>query len=379
MQIHPEIKNLFKRDVLQMKILFYTANGVGLGHLRRTQLIAQELKKEVILVTSSLSPQKLGKFFNHLVKLEPFTDELDRDESKYLKARLKNKEKLSEAVKRFKPDAIVLDFYLGDHKFVFYPLEYALADFPGKKIFVWRLSFNKPLLELRKNAYRLSYFDKIIIPHAKDEISFFSPSFLEEIEGNNRFEICGPIFKKMDEKFLPALKKKYRILPKDFLITLTLGAGGGDLKGCQSPDKIIRTFFKIYPELIRKIPNLKVILSTGPYFKKELKSPGIKITQFEENLTELFSLSNLVISTAGYNSCNELVQAKVPLVLIPLKRGNDEQFKRAQYLKSKGIARVIENISERNLLEAILDSKKMNSINLVSGNKEAAGVILKDD
>ena len=362
------------------KILFYTSNGIGLGHLKRTQLIAEELKKEVVLTTSSLFPQKLGNFFNHLVRLNPLTEELNNNEEKYLKAREENKENLIKAVSKYRPSAIVSDIYLSDHKYTFYSLEHALKSFPGKKIFIWRLSFNKPLLELRKNAYKLSFFDKIIIPHSKEEISFSSQSFLKEIEKNNRFEIVGPIFKKANKKLFPLVKKKYNISSKDFILTITLGAGGGNLKGCQNPNKIIETFLNIYPKLIKKIPNLKVILSTGPYLEKELKEfPGIKIVQFEENLAELFFLSNLVISTAGYNTCNELIQAKVPSILIPLKRGNDEQFKRTQYLNSKGIAQVIENLSEEKLLKLILNLKKLNLINLVSGNKKAAEVILKDE
>jgi len=256
------------------KILFYTANGIGLGHLRRTQLIAEELKKEIVLATSSLSPQKLGKFFDQLVKLEPFTDELDRNESKYLKARLENKNRLLKAVKKFKPNIIVSDFYLGDHKYIFYPLENALNNFSGRNIFIWRLSFNNPLLELRRNAHKLSHFNKIVIPHSKEEISFFSLPFLETIENDNRFEIVGPIFKKMDKKLFPFLKKKYKISPDDFILTIALGAGGGNLKGCQSPNGIIKIFLKIYPELTKRIPNLKVILTLIPeasVFSNELK------------------------------------------------------------------------------------------------------------
>jgi len=74
-----------------------------LGHLRRTQLIAQELKKEkieIILATSSLHPQILGNFFDNFVKIGPLSDDLLKNPQKTLKTKLDNGKIFFESFKK---------------------------------------------------------------------------------------------------------------------------------------------------------------------------------------------------------------------------------------------------------------------------------------
>jgi len=376
------------------RVLFYTANGVGLGHLRRTQLIAEELRKkkiEVVLATSSLSPQILGKFFDHLIRLEPFTEKLSDDELAYLKARTKNEKRLLAAVKKFKPDLIVGDFHLSKRNFVFLTLKKVLDSFPIKNVFIWRIdSFKNFPSIIKELESRIKYFNKIIIPHSQIELVELLPfSFLKKISADKRFEISGPIFQKLDKNKLDQCRKKYNISSKDFIITITLGAGGGLKDYCDFPDKIVQGFLNIYSQLARNIPNLRSFLILGPYFKKTPRksSFGLKVVRFENNLLELMKVSNLVVSTAGYNTCNELIEARTPSILIPLKRGGSEQFDRADFFEKKGVSAAIKNISSRKLLEAIMSSKDnlsgmKNSFKNFSdwgwGNKSATKIILKE-
>ncbi len=55
----------------------------------------------------------------------------------------------------------------------------------------------------------------------------------------------------------------------------------------------------------------------------ELIQPG-------PNLPDLFSRSDIVISTAGYNSVLELAETDVPTLLIPIERTYDDQYMRAR-------------------------------------------------
>src|SRR3989339_67286 len=219
------------------RILFYTSNGVGLGHLRRTQLIAEELKRkkvEVALATSCLSPQKLGKFYDHLVKLNPFTTELCKDEKLYLKALSQNSEKLLKAVNKFKPNLIISDFYLSRRNFTFLALEKVFNSFLVKNIFVWRVdSFKNFPIIVKELEDRIKRFDKIILPHSPMELTELLPApFLKKISADKRFEISGPIFQKLDKNELSRLRKKYGLSSNDFVITVTLGAGGGLRDSC---------------------------------------------------------------------------------------------------------------------------------------------------
>ncbi|PIP15125.1 hypothetical protein COX47_01375 [Candidatus Roizmanbacteria bacterium CG23_combo_of_CG06-09_8_20_14_all_35_49] len=375
------------------KILFYTANGVGLGHLRRSCLIAEKIRSEnvkIILVTSAFSPQIFGKFFDSLIRLIPLSDKLLDSPSKTRKARVKNGQKFTEVIREFKPDIIIADFYLTS-PFTFYTFKHALDQFPTQCVFIWRLNDNQKFKNNFNNKnHRLDYFQKIILPHNPDELkSLLSPLIFKKIKNNKKFSVTGPIFKKIDKNKIDFCRRKYKICAKDFLITVGLG-GGGELKAgeCESSGKIIKSFLDIYPRLSKEIPKLRAIIITGPYFSdfKKKSLSRLKFIKFEENFIELVKISNLAVSTAGYNTCNELIVAKTPAVLVPLKRGDKEQFERAHYLEKKGIVKIFENKSSNELLKLILNVKdNLNKMKLnfkkfsdwKQGDKKTAKIILK--
>jgi len=370
------------------KILFYTSNGISLGHLQRSCQISKAIrienrKAKIILITSSLKPSIFGKFFDHCVQTIPLSDKLVQEP--FQEARLENTDVVLSAFEHFKPDLVVADFLLGSH-FTFYPLKYALDNFPTKSIFIWRLGEIKNLADdLEKEKNKLGYFKKIILPYDKAELK--NTLILKD----SKFEISGPVFREIDKNKISFCREKYRISSKYFLITITLG-GGGELKvgKCESPSKIVENFLKIYPQLKKLIPNLKVVISIGPYYNKKNMSKlnvfgEIKVVEFEENFLELIHLSNLVISPAGYNTCQEIIQAGTPAVLVPLWRKNKEQFERAQYLKKKGIVNVLQGNSPARFLKLITDSynnleemkvnfKKFPELN--AGNQDIAKIIL---
>jgi len=346
-------------------ILFYTANGVGLGHLQRSFLIAKKIKskdRKIILVTSAFSPQIFGKFFDSLIQLIPLSDKLLNSSSKTREARINNGQKFAKAIKKFKPDIIIADFYLTS-PFTFYALKHTLDRFPIQSVFIWRLSDSQKFYkDFNDENDRLDYFQKIILPHSQKELkSLLSLSFFKKIKNNNRFSITGPILKKIDKKKIDFCRKKYKISSRDFLIVVTLGGGGKFIEGqCDAPERIIKKFLNIYPSLINIIQNLKVIIIAGPYLQnlKKKSSSQLKFIRFEKNILELIKLSDLVISTAGYNTCNELLTSKTPAILTPLMRGDKEQFERASYLEKKGILKVSKNDSSHQLFNLIIDCKK---------------------
>ena len=359
-----------QRSMPRNTILFYTANGVGLGHLRRISLIIERLKSksentEIILVTSAQSPRIFGIFFKHCFKLMPLTDELLKKPSKMLLIRSYNAEIFLRALKKFKPDLIVADFNLTLCQFAFYPIVYALDRLPTKSILIWRLrDYKESLKDFRKLRGRLAYFNKIILPHNFTELKELSSLslLLKNPIFRERYIITGPIFKKINKEKVKKCYEKYNISNKDFLITITLGGGGSfnELSGaCESSCNIVKNFLKIRPLLVKKIPNLKSIIVTGPYFKsfKKKSMARSKFVKFEKNLLELLKISNIAISTAAYNTCNELIEAKSPSILVPLMRGGHEQFERAAYLEKMGIAKVFKNGSPKDFFDLIMNCK----------------------
>ena len=346
------------------KILFYTANGVGLGHLRRSCLITKEISSKnvkIILVTLASSPQIFGRFFDSLIQLTPLSDKLLNSPSKTQETRITNGRKFVKAIRKFRPNLIIADFYLAS-PFTFSAFQYALDRNSTQSIFIWRLgSKYRNYEDFKDQDNKFRYFEKVIIPHAFEEVKNLLPlSVFRKIEKDDKFSIVGPIFKKSNQIKLNSCRNKYKVSNNDFLITVSLGGGGKLEYGkCDGPEKIVNGFLDIYPDLFKAISNLRVIINIGPYFSdfKNRSTSRLKFVRFEEDLLELLTLSNLVISTAAYNICNELIEAKIPSILFPLMRGSREQFERAHYLEKKGIAKVFENGSSVELLKLILNVK----------------------
>jgi predicted glycosyltransferase len=70
---------------------------------------------------------------------------------------------------------------------------------------------------------------------------------------------------------------------------------------------------------------------------------GIVIERFRADLPALFARAALSISQAGYNTAIELLQARVPMVLVPFAEAAEtEQTLRARLLAAAGMARMVE-------------------------------------
>jgi len=70
---------------------------------------------------------------------------------------------------------------------------------------------------------------------------------------------------------------------------------------------------------------------------------GIVIERFRADLPALFTGAALSISQAGYNTAIELLQARVPMVLVPFaEAAESEQTLRARLLTEAGVAQMVE-------------------------------------
>jgi predicted glycosyltransferase len=346
------------------QVLFYVTNGMSLGHLQRVANIAEQTRNrtkriKIILATSSLSPSIFGKFYDHLVALIPLSDAMLKIPNE--KTRRRNSKKLAAAFLKYKPDLVVADFYLPSN-FTFYPLKFALQSHRVKTFFIWRLGEKKNCLkDLRSEKDKIDYFDKAWLPYAAHEIKEIGgPALLHSIKGDKKFKICGPIFRSIKKDAINYVRRKYGIESEACLITASFG-GGGEIKAaqCHSPRGIYRQILRAYPKLVKSIPRLKIVICLGPYYNHMLVSNDKIITvKFEKNLVELFSLSKLVIATAGYNICQDIIAAQVPALLTPVLRKDREQFDRAYYLEKKGIAMIWREDSNENFGEAIVKCYK---------------------
>lgn len=415
------------------KILFYTANGVGLGHLRRTSLIAESIKEiepnaKIFFVTMCPRVVFLDALEISYKKISPITDKMLVEENyqEFKKAKTRNELVLKKAIQEFKPSVIVADI----HCFVnfSFPQSILLPEFTRiKKILIFRKGDKTSFVKLLKNYQskkgyqdsiiekfdskalnqvlpmrlfvgldKLNLFDKIILPHTEKKLKKVLPkSVLKKTKRDSKFVFAGPIFRKINKKEIKACREKHNIAEKDFLVTCILGGGGELVYGkCESVVGLAISLLKNIEKILKIKANIKVIIVTGPLFKytkilaefPSVKKKIVRIVQYEESLLELMRLSKLIITPVGYNAGNEIIEARTPALLYPLVRGDqEEQQERARQFELLGIAKVLRSPQPdklaRVIKECIREREKMQKQfeklpKPKSGNKKAARKIL---
>lgn len=349
-----------------MRILFVASNCAGLGHLNRMTCVAKEIRK--------LNPKHQMLFLT-----APGKDIFLKNEFKYVEIPLSDRtlaedgyypdldvHASSQIIKEYRPDVVVFDTH-----------------FPLPLLKIAKLRGIKTVVILRKS--KKDYFNKMIglkgidifiLPHEKAEFTNYP------IPKGNKVVFVGPIIREFDKSKIKEVIKEYDIKKDDFIVTFMCGSGGGK----ESRD-FIYAADRVYNQLQKKIRNLKFIILTGLYFTEEIKNKGIVVKKFEPEIMNLMRASDLVVAVAGYNTCNEIILAKVPSILIPGKRSNEEQKERAEYMQKYGISMVLKRIDRKNIAESVLKfyqsmnmrrrmKKSFSKIKLRAGNRKSGQKII---
>lgn len=168
---------------------------------------------------------------------------------------------------------------------------------------------HRKAIQLRKYYYN---FDRVFI--LKDIIDINKVS--------NKEFIVSPI------KNITILKKRDKKLLNNILIT----CGGGG-----RPSSAL--FFKIIKKVVKKIYSLdksiKFTIIIGNS-NKRLKLPNSKILSWSKKFIKLLKYNDLVISEAGYFTILDLINIKIPAILIPGERRIDNQELRALKYQESG-------------------------------------------
>jgi UDP-N-acetylglucosamine--N-acetylmuramyl-(pentapeptide) pyrophosphoryl-undecaprenol N-acetylglucosamine transferase len=172
----------------------------------------------------------------------------------------------------------------------------------------------------------------------------------------------------------------------------TIVAFGGSL----GAEKINNAVINLY-NYFKDNDKIQILLISGKRFYRQLvesknniiRSEGkliFKIFEYINEMNEVYSMSDLIISRAGANTVSEIIEYNIPSILIPYPRAVDNhQFYNADFLVSRGKAVMIEDkfLSERKLVEVIKELagnnwhkyKEMKKLELGDIKKNSAGLI----
>lgn len=353
------------------KILLYSHDTFGLGNIRRTLLLAQELidqypKAAVLLITGSqmIHSFRIPKGVDY-IKL-PCLDRIDaeRYESRFLL-------ECSDAVKRtrsaiiertvlgFAPDLMIVDKRPAGVDGELTDTLAALRErnFPTRLVLGIRDILDEPhktretLRNNRSFEFIRDYYNEVWI-YGSQSIFDTVREYDFPTDVARMTHYCGYLKR-------PTVAGQRNDGPPRVLVTT---GGGGD------GSRMIQAYLEGLSNLPRNVA-LRSTVVFGPQMSAAAQTSisehfgyltDVEFREFEPELTQLYAEADLVVSMAGYNTVCELLSSGCNAILVPRAEPVKEQLIRARLLAAEGLFDVVEpdELSPETLINKVLASLK---------------------
>ena len=349
------------------RILLYSHDTYGLGHLRRSLSVAAQIAGDIpnahqLLITGSMVAGAFGLPPRlDMVKLPALSK---RSSGKYkartlplsLKRTLAWREQMIlQAVVNFKPHLILVDKVAGGvHGELLPTLRHLKVWSPRTKIVLGMRDIEDSPVATRAE------WAKNKIPHLLDNVydaillygqrALFDPLSAYEMSPSAAAKVieCGYLRRALSlsdplaasRRSPKAIRRELAIGDKQ-LVLLTVGGGGDGYE-------IIKTYQEMLATQFGNAPYHSVIV-TGPLMaegKRQLLRQAtyqqpITLLEFTPDLVSYMAAADLVVSMAGYNTVCEILSLQKRAILIPRMRVRAEQSLRAMRLAERGLAQLL--------------------------------------
>ena len=332
-----------------LKVLLYSHDSVGLGHLRRNLAIAGEITAKfenstVMIVTgSACATQFVLPRNTDLIKIPTITKD---DAGDYvtdsfggsLQVTLAFRSKMIlEAFRSFEPHLVIVDHQLTGLK------GEALAMLREAKTKESLLFFGMRDVKDGAEAVRRAWdnadcrwalnncYDQVCV-YGMQEVFDPREAYAPLLDEVKRCDFTGFIVR-------PEKHVATRQAPRARKKVLVIFGGGGD--GAQRAEQYLQALTNtpahwdshiitgplMDPDVIRRLTSKA---------KKIQPLGSVTIKRFHRDIPRLLSRVDAVVSMAGYNSCAEILQSGVPAVLMPRSFPREEQLIRAMRMAQLG-------------------------------------------
>lgn len=338
------------------RILLYSHDTFGLGHLRRSLAIAAQIAQDIpgasqLLLTGSMVagafdlPPGLD-----MVKLPALTKRSDgRYTARVLPLTLKQtlnwrEQMILQAAINFEPDLLLVDKAAAGVQGELLPtLRYLKAwspqtrlvlgmrdieDAPAATIREWRANGVPALLE--------DVYDQILYYGQRSVFDAVAQYRMSDVAAGKLVE-CGYL-RRAQHTRLPAEVRQELGIGEQPLVVVTVG-GGGD------GHELINGYLQMLSQS-RCLP-FHSLLVTGPLMTDERRDlleqmadrPDVTFMKFTPDLVSYMRAADLVISMAGYNTTCEILSLQKRAILVPRVKVRQEQKLRASHLADLGLTR----------------------------------------
>jgi predicted glycosyltransferase len=355
------------------RILMYSQDSYGLGHLRRATNLANALVNErpdlsvLLVVDSPVAPffdlQERIDFVKlpTVVKVAAGVFRPGSLLTSYGLVRAMRATVNREVLSRFHPDLVLVDHMPGGANRDLVPalrlirsLNYStrvvlgvrdIIDDPAVTCDVWR----------REGFYDTlkRYYDSVLIYGSPDVFATASKYEIDRVlPGEVRY--CGYVCNMDSVKDPQHVRDKLEIGDEPIIVVM---AGGG-----ADAFRLMETYLKALPLVTNRSTTVMV---TGPFMPEEQRKTlrdrarelGVQIrTSVSDSMSHL-NAADLVVSMAGYNTVSEILRFRKRAILVPRPGPSLEQQMRARIFSERGFVTAIapQDLSAPRLATAIMD------------------------
>ena len=342
-----------RRNNPSHRFLFYSHDGLGLGHTRRHLVVARALaelapESSILLATGADIVSRLGLVPPIDILKLPGLRKVSNEE--YVPRRLGipvseiralRSALLTAAIEAYRPDVVLVDKHPFGAKGEFRAGLEELRAAGGRAVLGLRDILDEPANVLKEwSAHRMrerisEFYDLVLV---YGERSVFDPiveyRFPEVLAARTRF--CGYVLDHDDAGALPE-----NSTPEDRSRATVLATTGGGEDGFF----LLETFLRAAADRSWKGIAVAGPMSSGPELER-LRSlaagSDVELHTFVPNLSQMFRSVDALVCMGGYNTLVEAVSSGVPTVCVPRTSPRSEQLIRARAFAKLDLLSVLE-------------------------------------
>jgi predicted glycosyltransferase len=339
-----------KEHIQPARIAIYSQDGFGLGHMRRTSLIAAQigqLRPNTSILT--LSDSQLGQFFpmshhHDYVKLPSIAkDSPGRWKATHLEMPFEEvlelrKQLIRSVLLSFAPQILLVDHMPHGAMGELVPALDALQEAQSQTQIVLGIRdiLDAPEVITQRwsveGAYETirRYYSRVLIYGMRDVFDVASQyKFPEAIADMVRY--CGYVANPQPPAGTARIRARYLAgAPANTRLVVAMAGGGADAYPLMSTllDTVAR---------LESVQPVVLALITGPFMPPELaadlnqraRRAPVRVIESVEDTLNYIAAADLVIAMGGYNTTMEILRVKKPAILVPRVGPSAEQRTRA--------------------------------------------------
>jgi predicted glycosyltransferase len=339
------------------RFMIYSQDGLGLGHLKRTTSIANEilrLRPRACVLTLSDSP--MGGFFesqpNHdylklpsIVKAGPGDWRVLNLPLEFERISSLRRELIRSAAAHFDPHVVLVDHMPHGAMGELVPaLDEMARSGRTKMVLGLRDVLDSP--QVIRERWRIEgaydairrYYDLVLVYGVQDlfdhAVRYNLPT---DIAAKLRY--CGYVSAAHKARYTRSIRAEYK-KRSETPVKLIVGMAGGGADGY----RLLRSLLDAVPLLERTRHNFRFVFITGPFMpaaqRQELQAQAVGLpATVRRTVADPFSYmsaADVVVAMAGYNSTMEILRSGTPCIFVPRAGPSSEQKIRVRLLKSRG-------------------------------------------